>query len=150
MKTETKYFGQVEYERDDLLTFPRGLFGFEDEQSFLLLPFEGDGTLLCLQSVATPQLAFILLDPFALDGGYAPALQPEELRELEAEKSEDLYYYTMCAVKSPVADSTVNLKCPVAVNGDTRKAAQVILEDNTYHMRHRLSEFGDGKGDSSC
>ena len=141
MKTDTKYFGEIEYEKDELLTFPKGLYGFEDERSFLLLPFAENGTLFSLQSVKTPQLAFILMDPFSLDGGYAPVLQEEELRFLNVERSEELFYYVMCVVKDPVAESTVNMRCPVAVNDDG-KALQVILEDASWHMRHQLSEFG--------
>lgn len=60
MKFETKYFGTVEVPPDEVITFPNGLFGFEEERSFLLLPFAGsDGNMLCLQSAATPSLAFI-------------------------------------------------------------------------------------------
>ena len=52
MQTNTKYFGAVTYEEEDVLTFPQGLFGFEEERSFLLLPFAGsDGNLLCFQSL---------------------------------------------------------------------------------------------------
>lgn len=140
MKTDTKYFGEITYEQDELLTFPKGLYGFEDERSFLLLPFADNGTLFSLQSVKTPQLAFILMDPFSLDGSYAPVLQPDELRELRAERSEDLFYYVMCVVKDPVPDSTVNMRCPIAIN-DSGVAMQVILENTTWHMRHPLREF---------
>lgn len=146
MKTETKYFGEVEYGEEELIHFPGGLFGFEEEHEFLLLPFSGDGTMFSLQSVKTPQLSFVAMDPFALDGDYAPEPQPEELQALGVDKSEELYYYTLCAVKKPVGDSTVNLKCPVAINGDTRQAMQVILEDGAYQMRQRLSEFSRREG----
>ena len=43
MKLQTKYFGEIDYEPSQALTFPNGLFGFEEERSFLLLPFEGSG-----------------------------------------------------------------------------------------------------------
>lgn len=67
MKFETKYFGTVEVPPDEVITFPNGLFGFEEERSFLLLPFAGsDGNMLCLQSAATPSLAFIAMNPFSL------------------------------------------------------------------------------------
>lgn len=146
MKASTKYFGEVEYEARETLEFPRGLFGFEEEQSFLLLPFPGSNqTLLCLQSLATPALAFVVMDPFALHAAYAPVLQPEELRALGVEESCQLCYYVLCVVKDPVAESTVNLKCPVAVNVETRRAVQVILEDAAYSMRHPLSEFGEAE-----
>ena len=140
MKTETKYFGEIEFSEEEPLSFPRGLFGFEDEKSFLLLPFEGNGKLYSLQSLTTPQLAFVLMDPFSLTP-YTPVLQEEELKELGVKDSQELYYFVMCVVKSPVAESTVNLKCPLAINPDTRVAMQVILEDDEYEMRHRLGSF---------
>lgn len=148
MKTDTKYFGEISYDPEDVLTFPKGLYGFEEEQSFLLLPFAGNGALFSLQSLRTPQLAFVMMDPFSLDGSYAPVLQAEELATLGVEKSEDLYYYVMCVVREPVTESTVNLRCPVAINDDGT-GMQVILEDEGYHMRHLLSEFGE-RGEAPC
>ncbi|MCI8423647.1 MAG: flagellar assembly protein FliW [Lawsonibacter sp.] len=150
MKLQTKYFGQVEYEEDDLLSFPAGLFGFESERQFLLLPFEDSaGTLLCFQSVQTPALAFVAMEPFSLLPDYAPVLQPQELKALGVEESHELAFYVLCVVKKPVSDSTVNLKCPVAINPATRVAQQVILETSAYEMRHPLDEFGHKEG-SPC
>lgn len=142
MKLQTKYFGEISYEEGDIITFPSGLFGFEEEHAFLLLPFEGSaGTLLCFQSVATPGLAFVVMDPFALRPDYAPELQGSELSSLGVESSQELGFYVLCVVKKPISDSTVNLKCPVAIHPETRVARQVILETDAYEMRHPLSEF---------
>ena len=150
MKTETWYFGEIEYTQEELVTFPKGLYGFEDEKSFLLIPFSDEGTLFCLQSVQTPTLCFTLMHPFSLAPNYAPVLQDSELKELGAEKSEDLYYYVMCAVKEPVGESTINMKCPLALNSDTREGMQVILETDEWGMRHKLSSFEYQEGDPSC
>lgn len=142
MKLQTKYFGEINYEAEECLTFPVGLFGFEEEHSFLLLPFHGsENTLLCLQSTTTPALAFVAVDPFILSPGYAPYPSPAQLESLDADNAEELSYYTLCVVRNPVADSTVNLKCPVAVNPKTRAARQLILETGDYDMRHPLAEF---------
>ena len=149
MKTQTKYFGEIDYTKEELLTFPKGLFGFENEQSFLLLPFSSAGTLFSLQSVGSPELAFTLMHPFSLDASYAPVLSADELKALDVEKSEDLYYYVLCTVKDPVDESTINMKCPLAINPDTRYGLQVILEDETWEMRHKLSEF-EKQEEKSC
>ncbi len=147
MKIATKYFGQIDFEQEDVYSFPKGLFAFEEERGFLLLPFSGsDGTLLCLQSVQTPELAFVCINPFSFNGGYAPVLQPEELKALGAEDSKELCYYVLCVVKNPVSSSTVNLKCPIALHDEKRLGMQVILEGDAYGMRHLLSEFGEGGG----
>ncbi len=151
MKLQTKYFGVIEYDADDILSFPNGLYGFDDEREFLLIPFEGsEGSLLCLQSRKTSALAFILMDPFALQPDYTPVLQRAELSALGVKTSGDLCYYVMCVVKQPVGDSTVNLKCPVAINPDTRVCVQVILDSEEYQMRHLLSSLKNGKGAIEC
>ena len=67
MELSTKYFGSIEYDPAGVLDFPNGLYGFEEEKRFLLLPFHGsDGNLLCFQSVQTPSLAFVAMNPFSL------------------------------------------------------------------------------------
>ncbi len=144
MKIRTKFFGEVEFEEREVIQFPHGLFGFESETRFLLIPF--DSAHYCLQSAATESLAFIAMDPFRLDPGYTPLLEPEELAELNVGGSEELYYYVLCAVKRPVSSSTVNMKCPIAINGDEGRAMQVILSEGDYTMRCPLSRFaGDGQ-----
>ena len=142
MRLKTKYFGEIDCHEEEKLHFPDGLFGFEEEKDFFLLPFEGsDGSLLCFQSAVTPGLAFVAMHPFSLKPDYAPVLTPGELKAMGVERSEDLCFYVLCVVRHPVGDSTVNLRCPVAVNDQTRRAMQVILEDGGYHMRHLLSEL---------
>ena len=151
MLVQTKYFGQVECGEEQELHFPRGLFGFEEEKSFLLLPFEGSGgSLLCFQSAVTPHLAFVAMNPFYLKPDYAPVLTGEELRELEVERSEELCFYVLCVVRDKVSESSVNLRCPIALNDHTRTAMQVILETDAYQMHHPLSEFGKRKEGSPC
>lgn len=142
MQLETKYFGVIEYNPAEAVSFPSGLFGFAQEKEFLLLPFAGsDGNMLCLQSVETPSLAFIAMNPFSLKPDYAPVLSPEALELMGVRRSEDLCYYVMCVVRDPVGASTLNLRCPVVINPDLHRGMQVILDDTLYQMRHRLDEL---------
>lgn len=145
MKIQTKYFGELKIDDNTTLHFPEGLFGFEQEKEFVLLPFsEENDALLCLQSVATSYLAFTVLNPFMLAPSYRPQLQPDELKLLGVARSEDLCYYVLCRVEKPVSNSTANLKCPVVINDQTRQARQVILDD--YQMRCPLSALGKDAG----
>lgn len=151
MQIQTKYFGEVEYNSEDLLLFRDGLYGFETEHHFLLLPFVGsDASLLCLQSAKTPDLAFVVMNPFSLQPDYAPTLQESELQDLGVTSSQDLCFYVLCVVRNPVSESTVNLKCPVVINDETQEAAQVILDTSEYDMRHLLSQFGTREADGTC
>ena len=139
MKIQTKYFGELNIDDSTTLRFSDGLFGFEQEKEFVLLSFsEEEDFLLCLQSVKTPFLAFTLLNPLLLQ---------EDLQRLGVDKSEDLCYYVLCRVENPVSKSTVNLRCPVVLNDQTRQARQVILDE--YEMRCPLSSLGK-KDDGAC
>lgn len=151
MTLETRLFGSIPYEEEDVITFPAGLPSFEDEHQFLLLPLAGsDETLLCLQSVSTPELSFIVMNPFSLDRSYTPILRPNERKDLGVERDEDLCFYVLCAMKRPVSNSTVNLRCPVALNPDKKIAYQIILETDHYQMHHALSEFSQNEEGGSC
>ena len=151
MRLSTKYFGEIDCPEEEKLCFSEGLFGFEEEKEFFLLPFEGgEGSLLCFQSAATPQLAFVAMNPFSLMPDYAPVLTPGELKAMEVERSEELCFYALCVVRNPVGESTVNLRCPVALNDRTREAVQVILETEQYLMHHPLTEFERGGEAQVC
>ena len=151
MLFQTKYFGEIDCGEEERLSFPDGLFGFEDEKEFLLLPFEGSGgTLLCFQSTATPALAFVAVNPFSYKPDYAPELASLELERLGVSDSRELCYYALCVVREPVADSTVNLRCPIVVNDQTRQALQVILDSRDYGMWHPLSALHSQKEEAPC
>ena len=149
LRLPSKYFGEIEYESKDVIHFASGLIGFEEEQEFLLMPFDGSGGgMLCLQSVKTPALAFVVLDPFTLKPDYDPVLETGELRQLGVSEVGDLGFYVLCAVKNPVSASTVNLKCPLVIHPETRQARQIIME--RYEMRHPLAEFSRGEEAAPC
>ena len=141
MTINNKYFGSIEYSPEEKICFPEGLFGFEEERDFLPIPFEEDSdTLICLQSLGDENLCFILLNPFAFFVDYDPQISKEDQTAIGSPKEEDISYYVIGVIRDRVADSTVNLKAPIAVNSKTRNARQIILEDPAYTFRHALGE----------
>lgn len=142
MKVLTDYYGEVEYEKEDLVTIPDGLFGFTDLKHYLPLRLsdEDDFTLL-MQSTEKPEVAFIVINPVFLCQDYSPSLTPEELSFLNVSESGELSYYVICVVRDNYLENTVNLKCPLAINPQTRIGMQVILENSPYGFRHKLGSF---------
>lgn len=142
MIINTHYYGSVEYTEEELVTFPEGLFGFSDLKQYLPLGLDdGDGSLLLLQSIENPDIAFFLINPPAILPDYCPALQPEELDFLQVSSSDELSYYSICVVRSNYLENTVNLKCPLAINPSTRRGMQIILSGNQYGYRHPLGDL---------
>ncbi|MCC8024771.1 MAG: flagellar assembly protein FliW [Clostridium sp.] len=142
MTIQTDYYGAVEYEEADLVVFEDGLFGFHNLTCYLPLCLnEDEDTMILLVSVEKPEVAFVLINPLILCPDYSPNLSPEELSCLGVSDSGELSYYAICVVKRDYLENTVNLKCPLAINPDTRKGLQVILEHSPYGFRHPFRSF---------
>ena len=135
-------YGTVEYEENDLLVFRDGIFGFPKLTRYLLLRMnDDDDSILLMLSVEDTSVAFVLFDPFALCPDYSPVLAPEEFACLDASEDGELSYYVICVVRNDYLENTVNLKCPLVINPQTRRGIQVILENTSYSYSHKLSSF---------
>lgn len=144
METNTKYFGTMPYTQEEVITFADGIFGFVENKQYLLIRFEDDqGGILCLQNLEDPQLAFIVANPFVFVPDYAPQPTAADLAKLGKPTEDMLLFYNICSLDEDIAKSTINLRCPLVINGKTRQAVQVILEDTRYAFKqpfHRLAK----------
>ena len=142
MTIHTEYYGEIEYENKDLITFTDGLFGFQELKKYLPLYLnDEDDSVILMQSVEQPEIAFVTMNPLYLCPDYSPNLTPEELSYLSVSDSNDLSYYVICVMKDDYLENTVNLKCPLAINPQTRVGMQLILEGSPYGFSHKLSSF---------
>lgn len=161
MTIETDY-GTIDYRKEDLITFSDGLFGFPDLKDYLFLSLDEeseDNLMLVMIPVDEPRIGFVIVNPLFLCPDYTPVLTPEELACLGVKDSKELAYYAICSMRSNYLDNTVNLKCPVVVNPETRCGIQVILENSSYDYRHEMRSFPavvdpanteDGGNDGAC
>lgn len=142
MKTQTGYYGEIEYDLSDLIVVTDGFFGFPELKQFLPLRLDEDNdSLLLIQSVENSQVAFVVIAPTILCPDYSPVLTEEDLAALDTEDCNELSYYAVCVIKNDYLEDTVNLKCPLAINPKTKAARQVILENTDYGYRHKLNTF---------
>ncbi len=129
------------------IIFEDGLFGFEKHHRFLPIAMEdGSDDILFLESIEDEHLSFVLLNPFSVMPTYAPQLSAEDYRKLDTQIDELLSFYVICVVGETPQQSTINLKCPIVVNVETRKAVQVILQTEEYNLRHALKDLATGEG----
>lgn len=119
--------------------FPHGLYGFPSVKRFVIADVPGGGDLI-KQMIALdhPNLAFTLVDPFGFFPAYAPDLPESELEALGASRADQVVVMAIANVPAKLEQATANLKAPVVFNPHTRKACQVILQDDRYSTRHRL------------
>jgi flagellar assembly factor FliW len=137
MKIETKYHGTVEVMEKDILHFALGIPGFPDEKAFVVLSLEDTG-LSVMQSAASPEVAFIVTEPFSFFPEYDFKLEEHVVEQLELDSAEHVSVYTILTVREPFEKTTANLQAPVIINTKNRKAKQVILSGSGYETRHPL------------
>jgi flagellar assembly factor FliW len=147
LKISTKYHGEKEMQEKDFLTFSNGLPGFEDEKKFVLLDFPENNVFFALQSVQTPELSFVVTDPFSFFLDYKIELDDASVKVLNIEKPEDVTLLIVLTVQAPFENTTANLQGPIVINQHNKTARQVILTGTKYETRHALFPAGAAKGE---
>lgn len=142
MKVETKHFGEIEVEEDQILDFIGGVPGFEGNRYVLLnSSSEENSPFVWLQSLDDTNIALVLVNTFMLYPDYAPDVNDEFLGVLEFDNREDLAVFNVMVIPEKIEDMTVNLKAPIIINNKNRKAVQVICDNSSYEIKHKV--YGD-------
>lgn len=142
MKIQTAFLGEIEIDDSQSLHFEHGLPGFEEEQKFTLIPLEDDAVYQVLQSINSPHIAFVTVNPFVFTN-YSFDLDESTVHSLSIKSNEDIAILSIVTVKEPFSESTLNLKAPIVINMKLKKAKQTIIEKSDFPLRHPISQ---GKG----
>ena len=139
MKISTSRFGEVEIEDNAVLELPDGILGFPDCHRVVIIDHQPGSPFRWLQSVEIPELAFVVIDPLDL----VPDYPLEKLKDILADERKmprpnNVAAAAITTVPAAPAAVTVNLTAPVVFDTDTRKGAQVILNDPRFKTRHLL------------
>ncbi|WP_417898900.1 flagellar assembly protein FliW [Bacillus haimaensis] len=145
MKIETKYHGVLEVSEQDVVTFPNGIPGFNEEKQFTVIPFSEDGEFQILQSVSTPELGFVVTNPFAFFSDYDFKLEEQTVEALELNAPEDVEVFTVLTVQETFTRTTANLQAPVVINRKKKLGKQVILTGSSYLTKHKLFQEAESK-----
>ena len=143
MKIQTRVFGEVTIEDDKIITFVNGLVGFPEMKQFALIfdPEKSDSKgIQWLQSVEEPQFAMPVINPLSILPDYNPQVEDEWIKPLGEFTEESLFVLVTVTVPREIEKMTVNLKGPIVINADTRKACQVIAEGEGYTVKYPIYE----------
>ncbi|MCI8791810.1 MAG: flagellar assembly protein FliW [Eubacterium sp.] len=143
MLVKTKFFGEVDLPEEKILTFERGLIGLADYKRFTILyDCEKEETNISwLQSVDEPTLALPVIKPWLVKEEYNPTVEDELLSSLGELTEENLVILLTMTVPADIKEMTVNLKAPVIINADTRKAVQIIADNQDYEVKYKVYEI---------
>lgn len=138
-KFNTIRFGEIEEADDKIVHFAQGLPAFEEEHEFVIIPYDETSPYVFLQSVKTPELAFLMTMPFVFFPDYEFSLEDNVTGALGIKSQEDMLIYSLLTIpNNDIRKMTANLLAPVVINKNTMQAKQVVLEKTKYTTKHRL------------
>lgn len=109
-----------------IITFPRGLAGFEGEHEFTLLQIRPDAPLLILQSMNRPEVGLLVADPYSFLSSYPLMLGEAEKQLLKLEQPKDAaILVTVTIPEGKPEDAVLNLSGPIVINEASKLGIQV-------------------------
>ena len=141
MKLSTKHFGEMEIDEKGIIDFPEGVPGFGNTRRYIFINNEEEGSpFKWMQCVDLPELAFAVVDPFAIKKDYDIEINDDVIDKLRIEKAEDALVYSIVVVPEDISKISMNLKAPVIINSSNKMGAQVVLDTDRYSVRHYILE----------
>ena len=117
------------------------MLGFSSYKSFALLQPNDEGVFFWLQSLESPELAFVVTDPSMWVNDFEASIRREQMEELGLDKLDNAQVFVI--VNKYGTTLTANLQGPLVINLLNQKAMQLVLADKRWTTRHeivRLSE----------
>lgn len=134
MTYNTRDFGTIECNEDDIFTFDQPPFGFEQFKKYILLyDDEISPEIAWLQSTENENLCFILLETSAV-----PSINYKPVYDLPKGFGDgEVVEFGICVLAEEFQYSTINLKSPIIINMTQKRGVQVILQQD-YSVRHLI------------
>lgn len=151
MKIRSRILGELEIEREDIIAFPKGIPGFENEKGFIIIPIEENGPFYYLQSVGNPELCLLIANPFIFFPDYEIDIPDEELEVLgKGVGIKDIAVYAILNVPEDFRRTTANLLAPLIINEKSKKGFQFIPRKSDYNAKHPIFKLAQEKRSSSA
>ncbi len=139
LKINTTRFGELEIEEKRLIHFPEGILGFPEEKYFVILEHKPNSPFCWLQSAQSPELAFVIMNPFLVKQDYLMDLPAPDKAIFEGEEAKNLVIFSIVTIPKGNAEKmTINLLGPIIIDTNKRIGRQLVLAGTGYSPRHPI------------
>lgn len=130
--------GKMIYEENEIISFERGIPGFDHLKKFIIKEVGEDSPFSILQSIEDKDIGFIIISPFMINDKYEIKLNEEILKNLNIKKEEEVVLYSLVTLSEKVENITANLKAPLVININNKKGEQYILDKEEYKIKTKV------------
>lgn len=139
VRVETTRFGEMEVSEEEIIEMVEPILGFPWAKRFVIKEHRPGIPFKWFQCIDDGSLAFVIVDPRVFKEDYKAEISFEEAERLGITGPGDAVVYVLVTIPhdSP-RDITINLRAPIVINLKTRKAKQVILDDDMYPIKYKV------------
>jgi flagellar assembly factor FliW len=133
-------FGDIRVDEAKAVTFEKGMPGLEEATEYALAPMPGANlsSFLMLHSLQVPKLTLVTL-PLDPNIDLIAKEHLEEAANALGCKFEDALFVLLVSTHfEPTPMVTANIRAPIVIDVNTRKAIQHILTEGDYDTRFRI------------
>ncbi|MCT4642344.1 MAG: flagellar assembly protein FliW [Bacteriovoracaceae bacterium] len=138
MKVGTTRFGELQVNKEDIITMTEGLLGFDNLKEFFVVD-PGDSTLiLWLQSTEDANIAFPIIEPKIFKPDYVAKLLPSDMNSVDLDSLDQAKIYSILTIPSDITTMSANLKAPIVINSKKQIAKQIVLQDSKLSVKYEM------------
>lgn len=119
------------YCEDEIISFNEGLIGLPDLRRAVLVPLSDCEPFCWLASLDDDRFRFIVVDPNEIFANYNPA-------EFVVFNEPETKVLAIVKISSDWKKTTINLRAPILVNQESKRAVQMVLTESTYGLAEAL------------
>ncbi|GEA29301.1 MULTISPECIES: flagellar assembly protein FliW [Clostridium] len=138
MRFLSKVHGEMEYEENNIITFNKGIPGFNDLRNFILLDLQEYEPFKLLQSLENDEISLIVTSPYEFYNDYEIKLSEEIIKNLKIDSPKQVNIITTVTLNSDVKKITTNLQGPIVINTSNNLGEQIILDNSKYKVKSPL------------
>ncbi len=122
--------GKKTIDKSRVITFPKGLIGFEDKRRFSLIQIKEGAAMLVLQSLDDPGLGLLVADPYSFLPEFSVRLGDAEQSLLKVSSPDQISILVTVSIPAGKPEETsLNLSGPIMINHEERLGLQVPQAD---------------------
>lgn len=141
VKVKTRPFGEIDVDHRQIIEFPDGILGFDNEKKFVVLDTgDANSPFKWMQSFTEQELAFVIIRPVDFLAEYELAVSQADIEAVGASDPDALLVFAIVTIPKEPRDMTANLQGPIIINPDKCLGRQAISLSDRYSVKHRIMD----------
>jgi len=141
---ETVRFGDLEYRNEDVIMLPEGLVGMPHLRTWLILEMGDDVPMKWFQSLDRGDFGFPVSQAYLFHDNYEFPLGKSNLVHLGNQDPENIVTMVITTIHAGGDKVTGNLMAHLVIDTETRRGAQLTLENSEYGVQQEINYFKFG------